>query len=145
MHDTKDATISNCHLFTGDDSLAANAIWVGGRNVLITNSIIYGPAEPEHGTSLRHRTEAGFQILSNGNGASSKCAARGPIDNLVLSGITMIDVGTPIYIAYSADAPYSGGNLGVGQIFVNNLNVLGQERRRSISLHHQPIPQNRSS
>ena len=142
MHDTKNATISNCHLFTGDDSLAgrywenvtvsncvlnaaANAIRVGGRNVLIANSVIYGPAESEHGTSLRHRTEAGFQILPNGNGASNKYAAPGPVDNMVLSNLTMINVGTPIYIAYSADAAYSNGNLGVGRIIVNNLTVLG--------------------
>ncbi len=141
MHDVKNATISNCRLFTGDDSLAgaywenvtvsncilnaaANGIRVGGRNVLITNTIIYGPAESTSGTSLRNYTEAGFQILPNGSGVENKYAARGPVDNMVLSNITMINVGTPIYIAYSGDAPYSAHNLGVGRITVNNLTAL---------------------
>lgn len=138
MHDVKNATISNCRLSTGDDSLAgaywenvtvtncvlnaaANGIRVGGRNVLISNSVIYGPAESASGTSLRNYTEAGFQILPNGSGVENKYAAPGPVDNMVLSNITMIHVGTPIYIAYSADAPYSARNLGVGRIIVNNL------------------------
>ena len=64
MHDTKNATITNCRLFTGDDGLAgrywenvtvsncilnsaANAIRVGGHNVLIANSVIYGPGESD--------------------------------------------------------------------------------------------------
>ena len=44
---------------------------------------------------------------------------------MVLSNLTMINVGTPFYVAYSSDAPYSGGNLGVGRIIVNGLTVLG--------------------
>lgn len=141
MWDTLDATISNCRIYAGDDGLAgrywqnvtvtncvlnasANAIRVGGRNVLIADSIIYGPGESRHGTSLRHRTEAGFQILPNGSGAANKFATPGPIDNMVLSNITMINVGTPFYVAYSSDAPYSVNNLGVGRIIVNNLVAL---------------------
>ena len=93
MWDTLDATISNCRIYAGDDGLAgrywqnvtvtncvlnasANAIRVGGRNVLIADSIIYGPGESRHGTSLRHRTEAGFQILPNGSGAANKMQRR---------------------------------------------------------------------
>jgi hypothetical protein len=146
MHDTRNATISNCRIFTGDDSLAgaywenvtvnncilnsaANGIRTGGRNVLITNTVIYGPGEAEHGTSLRHRIEAGFQILPHRAMTSgrpgNKYVQPGPIDNMVLSNVTMIDVITPIYIAYSADAPYSANNLGVGRIVVNDLTVTG--------------------
>jgi Pectate lyase superfamily protein len=141
MHDVKNATISNCHLSTGDDSLAgaywenvtvsncilnaaANGIRVGGRNVLISNTVIYGPAETPSGTSLRNVTEAGFQILPNGSGVGNKYATAGPVDNMVLSGITMIHVGTPIYVAYSSDAPYSARNLGVGRILINGLTAL---------------------
>ena len=43
---------------------------------------------------------------------------------MVLSNITMINVGTPFYVAYSSDAPYSVNNLGVGRIIVNNLVAL---------------------
>ncbi|WP_158793261.1 right-handed parallel beta-helix repeat-containing protein [Granulicella sp. L60] len=141
MHDVKNATISNCRLSTGDDSLAgaywenvtvsncilnaaANGIRVGGRNVLISDTIIYGPAKTASGTSLRNVTEAGFQILPNGSGNGNKYAAPSPVDNMVLSNITMINTGTPIYVAYSADAPYSARNLGVGRIIVNNLTAL---------------------
>jgi cytochrome d ubiquinol oxidase subunit II len=143
MHDTRNATISNCRLHTGDDSLAgaywenvtvtnsilnsaANAIRAGGRNVLISNCLIYGPGESQHLTSLRHSTEAGFQILPHrppDPRAPPKYVAPGPIDNMVLSNITMIGVRTPVYIAYSADAPYSKGSLGVGRIEFNNLTV----------------------
>jgi hypothetical protein len=129
MIDVRNATISNCRLFTGDDSLSGNhwenvtvsncilnsgcnGMRVGGRNVLVTNSIIYGPAESWSPTSQRYPTEAGFQ-------------AEGPVDNMVLSNLTMIDVGTPIYVAYRHRAPSAGHDLGIGRIIVNNLTVLG--------------------
>ncbi|MGH9342989.1 MAG: glycosyl hydrolase family 28-related protein [Terriglobia bacterium] len=141
MHDVLNATISNCRLFTGDDSLAgsywenvtvsncilnssANAIRVGGKNVLFSNCVIYGPGRSVHLTSLRHNTESGFQILPNSAAETTKYATKGPVDNMVLSDITMINVVSPIFIAYSNDAPYSRGNLGVGRIIVNNLTVL---------------------
>jgi hypothetical protein len=142
MWDTRDATISNCHLYTGDDSLAgrfwenvtvtncilnssANGLRVSGHNVLFSNSVIYGPAESQALSSLRHHTEAGFQILPSRAGLSNKYVALGPADNMVLSNITMINVGTPLYVAYSGNAPYSANNLGVGRIIVNNLTALG--------------------
>jgi hypothetical protein len=82
MHDTRGVTIANCHLYTGDDSLAganwenvtvtncilnssANAIRAGGRNVIMNGLVIFGPGEYPAGTSQRHKLEAGFQILSN--------------------------------------------------------------------------------
>src|SRR5271157_629079 len=133
MHDARNATISNCRLFTGDDSLAGaywenvtvsncilnsacNPIRVGGRNVLVTNCVMYGPAESEHGTSLRRHTEAGFQILPQSSRANNKYVTPGPVDNMVLANNTMIHVRTPFFVAYSADAPYSGNNLGVNRI-----------------------------
>ncbi len=141
MHDARNATISNCRLFTGDDSLAGaywenvtvsncilnsacNPIRVGGRNVLITNCVMYGPGESEHGTSLRYATEAGFQILPHNSRAKNKYVKPGPIDNMVLVNNTMIRVRTPVYVAYSADAPYSGNNLGVNRIVIDNLTVV---------------------
>ncbi|MBV9612548.1 MAG: right-handed parallel beta-helix repeat-containing protein [Acidobacteriaceae bacterium] len=145
MHDVRNATVSNCRLFTGDDSLAGaywenvtvsncilnsacNPIRVGGRNVLITNCVMYGPGESEHGTSLRYATEAGFQILPQNSRAKNKYVKPGPVDNMVLANNTMIRVRTPVYVAYSADAPYSGNNLGVKSIVVENLTVLDAGR-----------------
>jgi len=145
MHDARNATISNCRLFTGDDSLAGaywenvtvsncilnsacNPIRVGGRNVLITNCVMYGPGEAEHGTSLRHATEAGFQILPQNSRAHNKYVKPGPVDNMVLANNTMIHIRTPVYVAYSADAPYSGNNLGVNRIVIENLTVLDAGR-----------------
>ena len=48
----------------------------------------------------------------------------GPVDNMVLSNITMINVRSPVYIAFGADAPYSGNNLGVGRIVIDNLTAI---------------------
>lgn len=145
MHDARNATISNCRLFTGDDSLAGaywenvtvsncilnsacNPIRVGGRNVLITNCVMYGPGESEHHTSLRYATEAGFQILPQSSRAENKYVKPGPVDNMVLANDTMINIRTPFYVAYSADAPYSRNNLGVNRIIVENLTVLDAGR-----------------
>ena len=145
MHDARNGTISNCRLYTGDDSLAGaywenvtvsncilnsacNPVRVGGRNVLITNCVMYGPGEAEHGTSLRHATEAGFQILPQSARAKNKYVKPGPVDNMVLANSTMIHVHTPFYVAYSADAPYSRDNLGVNRIVVENLTVLDAGR-----------------
>ena len=127
MMDVHNATISNCRLFTGDDSLSGrnwenvtvsncilnsgcNAMRVGGHNILVSNCIIYGPAESWSPTSQRYPTESGFQ-------------AEGPVDNMVLSNLTMINVGTPLYVAM--DTADSGDDLGIGRIIVNNLTVLG--------------------
>jgi len=145
MHDVRQATISNCKLYTGDDSLAGaywenvtvtncilnsscNAIRVGGRNVLISNTLIYGPGEFAHRLGFRTNTESGFQILPHsagrGGGNSSRLVTPGPVDNMVLSNITMMNVRSPVFIAFGADAPYSGNNLGVGRIVIENLTAL---------------------
>jgi hypothetical protein len=144
MHDVRQATISNSKLYTGDDSLAGaywenvtvtncilnsscNAIRVGGRNVLINNCLIYGPGEYAHRLGFRTNTESGFQILpqSGGRGgSSSRLVTPGPVDNMVLSNITMINVRSPVYVAFGADAPYSGNNLGVGRIVIENLTAI---------------------
>jgi hypothetical protein len=146
MHDTRNATIANCRIFTGDDALAGaywenvtvtncvlntscNAFRVGGRNVVVNNVFIYGPGEFEHRTSKRRNLESGFQILPHrameGTKMANKVVAPGPVDNMVLSNITMVNVRSPFWIAYSADAPYSAKNLGVRRIIVNNLTVTG--------------------
>ena len=144
MHDVRQATISNCRLYTGDDSLAGaywenvtvsncilnsscNALRVGGRNVLVNNCLIYGPGQYAHRLGFRTNTEAGFQILphSAGRGGSSgRLVTPGPVDNMVLSNITMINVRSPVYVAFGADAPYSGNNLGVGRIVIENLTAI---------------------
>ena len=145
MHDVRHATISNSKLYTGDDSLAGaywenvtvtncilnsscNAIRVGGRNVLINNCLIYGPGQYAHRLGFRTNTESGFQILPHsagrGNAPPGRLVTPGPIDNMVLSNITMINVRSPVYIAFGADAPYSGNNLGVGRIVIENLTAI---------------------
>jgi hypothetical protein len=145
MHDVRQATISNSKLYTGDDSLAGaywenvtvtncilnsscNAIRVGGRNVLINNCLIYGPGQYAHRLGFRTNTESGFQILPHsagrGGGSSSRLVTPGPVDNMVLSNITMINVRSPVYVAFGADAPYSGNNLGVGRIVIENLTAI---------------------
>ena len=144
LHDVKNATISNCRLFTGDDCLAGaywenvtvsncvlntscNAFRVGGRNVLVNNCLVYGPGEYEHRTSHRRNMESGFQILphyaAGGTRSPNKYVTPGPVDNIILSNILMHNVRSPFWVAYSADAPYSRNNLGVGRIIVNNLVV----------------------
>ncbi len=144
MHDVRLATISNSKLYTGDDSLAGaywenvtvtncilnsscNAIRVGGRNVLINNTLIYGPGQYAHRLGFRTNTESGFQILPHSagrGGASSRLVTPGPVDNMVLSNITMINVRSPVFVAFGADAPYSGNNLGVGRIVIENLTAI---------------------
>jgi hypothetical protein len=140
MHDVRNGTIANSRLFTGDDSLAGaywenvtvsncilnsacNPVRVGGRNVLISNCIMYGPSEAASGTSLRRHTEAGFQILPQNTRARNKYVTPGPVDNMVLSNNTMINVRTPFFVAYSSDASYSANNLGVNRIVIENLTV----------------------
>ena len=145
LHDVKNATISNCRLFTGDDCLAGaywenvtvtncvlntscNALRVGGRNVIVNNCLIYGPGEYEHRTSHRKNLESGFQILphyASSGRSPNKYVVPGPVDNMILSDVLMHNVRAPFWIAYSADAPYSRNNLGVGRIIVNNLTVTG--------------------
>jgi hypothetical protein len=144
MHDVRLATISNSKLYTGDDSLAGaywenvtvtncilnsscNAIRVGGRNVLINNTLIYGPGQYAHRLGFRTNTESGFQILPHSagrGGSSSRLVTPGPVDNMVLSNITMINVRSPVFVAFGADAPYSGNNLGVGRIVIENLTAI---------------------
>jgi hypothetical protein len=129
LMDIRNVTIANCRLFTGDDSLSGrqwervtvsncilnsgcNALRIGGRDILVTNCVIYGPAQHWSPTSQRFPTEAGFQ-------------AEGFVDNMILSDLTMINVGTPIYVNYTHRAPSAGADLGIGRIMVNNLTVLG--------------------
>ena len=147
MHDTRDVTISNCRLFTGDDSLAGaywenvtvsncvlnsscNAFRAGGRNVLIDNCLIYGPGKYEHRTSHRHNTESGFQILPHNSKPrpALKVTAGGPVDNLVISNVTMVNARSPIFIAYGSDAAYGEGSLGIGRLLIRNLSVTGAGR-----------------
>lgn len=147
LWDTRHVTIANCRLFTGDDCLAGawwenvtvsncvlntscNAFRVGGRNVLITNCLVYGPGEYEHRTSARKNLEAGFQILPHRRAYAerNRLVAPGPVDNLVLSNIVMHRVRSPVWIAFAPDAPYSEDNLGVGRIIIENLTVTGAGR-----------------
>lgn len=146
MWDTRNVTISDCRLFTGDDCLAGaywenvtvtncvlntscNAFRVGGRRVLVDNVIIYGPGQYEHRTSARRNLESGFQILPHRRAfaalPSRRLVAEGPVDDIVLSNVTMHNVRSPVWIAFAPDAPYSRDNLGVGRILIQNLTVTG--------------------
>ena len=142
MHDVRQATISNSKLYTGDDSLAGaywenvtvtncilnsscNAIRVGGRNVLINNCLIYGPGEYAHRLGFRTNTESGFQILPQRSfPADSKqkhVVEAGPIDNMVISNVTITNAGSPIYIAYS------GGNATI-RVGSNSVRIIAVRR-----------------
>ena len=113
MHDVRAATISNSRLFTGDDCLAGaywenvtvsncllnsscNAIRAGGRNVLINNCLIYGPGSTFTGSdsattrrpAFRSYLTVRFPPIRVRQGWSDP----GPVDNMVLSNITMINV-----------------------------------------------------
>jgi hypothetical protein len=143
MRDVRNVTISNCRLFTGDDSLAGdywenvtvsncilntscNAMRVGGRNVLVNNCVIYGGGEYVHLLGFRRNTESGFQIWPHepprGNPAPSRLVKPGPVDNVVLSNITMINVRSPLYVVDRSNS------LGVGRIIIDNLTVLDSGR-----------------
>ena len=87
--------------------------------MLFTNLVIYGPGESAAWHFAAAPSEAGFQILPQrlAPNGGEVVVAPGPVDNMVISNVTMINVGTPFYVAYSDDAPYSANNLGVGRIF----------------------------
>ena len=144
IHDSRDVTVSNSRFYTGDDCLAGaywenvtvsncilnsscNAIRTGGRNVLIENTLIYGPGEYEHRTSHRTNTIAGFQILPHA-GSARLVAEPGPVDNMVLSNVSMVNVRTPVYVAYGSGAAYGRNSYGVGRIVINGLTATGVSR-----------------
>lgn len=140
MHDVRHATIAHCRFFTGDDCLAgaywqdvevhdcflnasANAIRVGGKDVVFHDLEIEGPAKYPAGTSLRRRLECGFQILPQRANAKNKHTDLGPIDNITVERVRMRNVGTPIWIDCGAGAPYSNNNLGIGRITLRDIQV----------------------
>lgn len=105
MEATTDVTISNCRLFTGDDSVAgsaknltltncllsssANAFRYSGENTVISNVLILAPGREEHRTSRKHNTESGFQ--------------GSPTGNLVMSNISMINVRSPFWLDFRGE------------------------------------------
>ena len=144
IHDSRNVTVSNSQFYTGDDCLAGaywenvtvtncilntscNAIRTGGRNVLIENTLIYGPGEYEHRTSHRTNMIAGFQILPHRDSARH-VVEPGPVDNMVLSNVSMVNVRTPVFVAYGSEAAYGRDSFGVGRIIINNLTATGVSR-----------------
>jgi len=122
----KDVTISNCRLFTGDDSIAAdentknlsvtnclmsssaNAFRFAAENSVISNILILGPGRFEHRTSRKLTTESGVQGSPHGN--------------FVMSNVSMINVRSPFWLEYSDDRASST------HISINNLTATGLGR-----------------
>jgi hypothetical protein len=102
---TTDVTISNCRLFTGDDSIAggaknmtltncllsssANGFRFRGENTVISNVEFLAPGREEHRTSHKHTMESGFMGT--------------PTGNFVMSNVSMINVRSPFWINVRGD------------------------------------------
>jgi hypothetical protein len=153
MQYTRDVTISNCRLFTGDDSLAGamwqnvtvtncimntacHAVRLGGQNVVISNCLIYGPARYPHRSTDRHNTMSA--ILHQGTRAPEGGLRPGEdwrrptaSDNLMFTGITMRDVRSPFYMeSRTCCNTYPDGppSVGLKKIFVDNLTAIDAGR-----------------
>src|ERR1019366_9089580 len=137
----RDVTISNCRLFTGDDSLAGE-MWqnvtinncilnsscqplrIGGQNILINNTLIYGPGQNEHRTTGRHDTLSG--VLHWGTRALRQGETRQegyeplPTDNIIFNAVTMRNIRTP----FNIDSRGGRASLGIKNISLNNLTVV---------------------
>ena len=140
---TRDVTISNCRLFTGDDSLAGE-MWqnvtidncilnsscqplrIGGQNILINNTLIYGPGQNEHRTTGRHDTLSA--VLHWGARALGPGQTRPegynplPTDNIVFNAVTMRNIRTPFNM--DSGRVGLGAGLGIRNITLNNLTVV---------------------
>lgn len=120
----RDVTIANCRLFSGDDSLAGerwqnvtvtncilnsscHPLRLGGQNVVVSNCLIYGPGLYPHRSRDRYNTMSailhwGVRPTPEGDQREEMLRPR-PTDNIVLSGITMRNVRSPLYLGSRAD------------------------------------------
>lgn len=141
MKYTRDVTIANCRLFTGDDNLAGE-MWqnvtvtncilnsscqplrIGGQNVLVSHCVIYGPGLNEHRTSARHNTLSA--VLHWGVSPAQPGDERPeglqplPSDNIILSDIVMRNVRSPFNMDSTA---FGRPSAGLKRIIVNNLTI----------------------
>jgi len=137
----RDVTISNCKLFTGDDSLAGE-MWqnvtidncilnsscqplrIGGQNVLISNTLIYGPGQNEHRTTGRHDTLSGVLHWAARPLGPGEKRPEGydplPTDNIILNAVTMRNIRTP----FNMDDRGGRGSMGIKNITLSNLTVV---------------------
>lgn len=140
MKFSRDVTIANCRLFTGDDNLAGEmwqnvtvtncvlntscqGIRIGGENVVISNCLMYGPGLYPHRTSGRNNSLAG--VLHWGVRQETGSNALGikplPTDNIMLSDIIMRNIRTPADISSRS---FGQASTGLKKLFINNLTVI---------------------
>lgn len=131
----KNIRITNCRMFTGDDSIAGrywdntvisdcilnsscNGIRIIGpvKNLIIHNCLLYGPGEYPHRTSNRYNMLAGINLQPGAWDATT-----GLTDNILISDITMRNVATAFHFSMRK------GN-SAGTITVNRASATGVYR-----------------
>lgn len=134
----RDVTITDCQFFTGDDSIAGwywedtliarcvinsscNGIRLIGpaKNLIIHDSLFYGPGKFEHRTSGRRKRRNMLAGLCLQPGAWN--ATEGTLDGVHISNLTMHDVTTPLHFAVKE------GNI-VGRVTIDGLKATGVYR-----------------
>jgi hypothetical protein len=148
MRYTRDVTISDCRLYTGDDSLAGwmwqnvtvtncilssacHPMRVGGENIVFSDILVTGPSRYPHPPSDKYNTMSaivhiGARPTAEGAGLDELLTSR-PSDNMIFSGITMLNVRSPMYMGSSACCRWPDGVLSAG---LKNLRVPKSEGGR---------------
>lgn len=134
----RDITITDCQFFTGDDCIAGwhwedtliarcvfnsscNGIRLIGpaKNLIIHDSLFYGPGKFEHRTSGERKRRNMLAALCLQPGAWN--ATEGALDGVHISNLTMHDVTTPLHFAVK------DGNT-VGRVTIDGLKATGVYR-----------------
>jgi len=134
----RDVSITGCQFFTGDDSIAGrywentlisdciinsscNGIRLIGpaTHLIIHDCLFYGPGVHPHRTSDRRNMLAGINLQPGGWDATE-----GPLDDIMISDITMHNVATPFHFTLKS------GNT-AGNIVVNRVTATGVYRAAS--------------
>ncbi len=126
-------SISDCHLQTGDDCIAATEcenmmitnsfinsscngfrLMAGNEHILINNCTIYGPGRYEHRSSHRHNTISGITIQPFGRIRPNQV-----IDDITISDVSMVNVRTPFWLGLRSE------DAGLRNISISNVTVTG--------------------
>ena len=153
MRNTRDVTISNSRIYSGDDSLAgvswmnvvvtntilssaAHPMRLSGENVVFSDILIVGPSPYPHPPSDKYNVMSaivhmGAPVMGRGGAplppVTDELLRPRASDNMVFNGITMNNVRSPMYMASTGCCRYPEGVLSAGlkKIFVNNMTVIG--------------------
>ena len=149
IHHSKQVTISNCRIQTGDDAIAGSGnenfivtncvlnsscngirLMYGNKRVIISDVVIYGPGVYEHRTSKRHNTESGITIRP-----FTRPGKDNPADDLtediLISNIIMDRVHRPFLIGIYK------GNSGMRGLSIRNVTVTHGGKEGSL-IHGEP-------